>query len=1066
MLVKFLTLCCIFSFTFINAQNIEGIVMDRETQKPVPDAHILFENTALQVYTDKGGKFSLTNDTRGKNFIVSHISYKLVSRGVPFDGILIDTIWLESASNMLQKVVITEEKDQKIRKTRIAQFKKDLFDSETISKSLSKEIDLINPEVILFEQHNDTLKASSNQLIKFSNKYLGYEMQFYLREYTHTERLTEVIGKAFFEPFDTKSKKYNRSKFENRRRDIWANSEQAFFQNLLIHDLNLNTPIYEKRDDGNFYNFGNIQQLYKRVYKTKYEGVYALLVPHRLYINNKDRVSEIGSKNNVILFNSQGVVLNKLHYDKIGYWQRKSITELLPNSYCKNIATIISKLYTKTYDIGDLRNMAIELYNYSQTKEITTCEIITDKFYYDITDKIYVDAIINDYQKMKSSSESEIIYIELINSNNEIVNRKTRQIKKGKCTVSFDVADNYQGLYSIRAYTDYMHSFNYRTFGHKTIAIQMKPSIAKLSSIYIRCFPEGGFYNYNSNNRIALKISNSNNEGVRFTGLLKDNYLDTSYIINTIDKGIAVIDIPIDSLSNFEILHDKSSIIHDLNEHVEKHSKTGLQVLDRRTYYRINANVYEINKEYRLEISQRGTRVFSTPLTNNRNTYKIDKDYIPTGNLLVAIIDTNNRVLNQRYINNKPVDILEIENQYSYYYTGQTINIDLTNKLYDSLLYNLRVVHNNNLNSSNTISNEKIEHLALISKKIPYIERYFHDIEIPEGTHNHHLKLSGIVTDFDNNPVKAYVTMQVWSSNPFIQETVTSDNGVFNFTNIPFAKNEKYIIQARLYDESNEEPIKGDRDVNIKINNEERVAVNMVWDNTPMLEKHESTLDSAYNISFDNSIILDEVDINGKTDYFKTQVNGSYIINNIDWIQDEMSAFHMLQSLYPRARIKSDLNTASDYLIYVRFPKEVFTRLEVFVNGTSKSGSILNTIKKNQIISMSLRYNVLYIFTYPNGQTKDEIHKKYHGIITYSMKETEESFDSSLLGKTKYDGSNLDERSTLYWNTNFKLLSNESKKIQFIASQREGSYSLIATTFHPRYGKIEKRYPILVKSEL
>lgn len=1046
------------------AQSISGVVIDKETSKPVRDAHILFENTAMQIFTNKQGRFQLDKETRGMNFVVSHLSYKLVSRDVPLEGSKLDTIYLERAAAILANIVIKDDKAEKLRKDRIKQFKKDLFDSETISGSLSKKIELLNPEVILFEQRGDTLLAYSDQLIRFRNKYLGYEMQLYLVEYLHMDRLAKVTGKAFFEPFDTESKFYNRSIIETRKRDIWIESEQAFFQTLLINDLNLQVPIYEKRDNGLFHNFSNVQDLYKRVFKTKYDGIYALLAPYQLYVNRGKKITEIGSDSKLILFNEQGVVLNKEDYKEIGYWQRKSITELLPNSYCKNVERAVKEMYSKSYSIGDLKSRAMDIFNSYKKNEVNTVELITDKFYYGLTDRIYVDARTYDYQRMKASSEDEILYVELIDQNNVVVDQKIRQVRNGSVSLVFDISDNYQGLYNIRAYTDYMKAFGEESYAYKSIAVRMRKANSDAHSVQIKSYPEGGKYQYATNNRVVMKICNADNEAIPFSAVLKDNYLDTSYIINTLADGIAMIDIPVDSQSVFEIVHKELNLNHDLNNHPEHASETGLQVLDRRDYYRISAMNSAQDSSIRLQISQRGSEVYSARIDESVNRFKIEKDYIPRGMLLIAILDKDNQILNHRYINNKPSQFLEVKNEYSYCYTGQAVSLDIVNNMDDSLMCNIRVVHSDFLNSANIISNPKIEHISLMAKEIPYHERFYYDKDIPNSTRNKAMSLKGRVTDLDDEPVKSYVSMQTWSSNPYIQELLTDDDGYFEFMEMPFMQNQQCVLQARIHDDKLDNPMEGNREVKIEVIADSVEVRDMAWEAVPNIEKAEDSLDSVYQVSFGNAVMLNEIDIEAKTDYFKTQVRGTYILHNIDWIGDQMNAISILQSLYPRSRIKSDINTASDYLIFIRSPKEKYVPLEVYVNGTRKSGGVLNSLRKNEIMSMNLSRNLLFIRTYPNGQTKEEAYPSFHGIETIMLNETKEDFNPSQLQPNKYAGTNLDERTTLYWNSEMKFLAQENKSINFITSQKEGNYTLIATTYHPEYGKIEQRYPIVVKA--
>lgn len=319
-------------------------MFDIDSKQAVSNAHILFSNSSQQTYTDSEGQFEISDKSREQNIIVSHLSYHIASLDVPIEGNKIDTIWLERSSIEMNAIVISEKKSD-LRKKRLEKFRKDLFNSETISGNLYKKVKILNPEVLLFEEIGDTLLASAQQLIQLQNEYLGYEMQFYLKAYKSTPDLIVCEGTAFFDPEISDRRKSQRVKEEQRKKYLWDISAANFYQNLLLHSLNPNDNFYERRPDGKDIPIDDFSILYDQVYRTPIEGIYAIAMPYNLIIKQRGYKSEIGSTSKIILVNEEGVVVNQNEYIQEGYWRRKSITELLPNSYCRNIENELEYIY-------------------------------------------------------------------------------------------------------------------------------------------------------------------------------------------------------------------------------------------------------------------------------------------------------------------------------------------------------------------------------------------------------------------------------------------------------------------------------------------------------------------------------------------------------------------------------------------------------------------------------------------------------------------------------------------------------------------------------------------------
>lgn len=1056
---------------FSIAQTIHGVILDQKTLNPISDAHILLENTAQQVYTNKDGQYELPNNTRGKSFIISHISYKLTSRDIPLEANAIDTIYLEQASEILQKVVITESRND-LKKERLKQFKKDLFESETIAESLHKKIELLNPEAIIFEQKGDTLVAYSDQLIRFRNKYLGYDMQLYLQDYMHTDDLAACIGRVFFENINQLVKRYDRPKYEERKKYIWRDSEQAFFQGLLQSDINLNHSYYERGQDGKTVYMENADKLYERVFKTKYEDIYAFLVPYNLVIKNGDQKSEIGSNTSVILFNDQGVVVNREDYIQKGFWLRKSLTEILPQSYCRSIKAYLNDRFTTKYDLATLRNKSLLIAQKVNSKSIQQIDLLTDKLIYDNNETLLVQAIVHDYQTGEPINSNELVYVDLIDENGKLVESLTRKLSDGYITAGIQLKDAANGKYCVRAYTDYMKSYGPKSYAYSTIAINLIPRGQAISAdtAYASIYPEGNAIVDGSNSRLIFEFTDKHGREIPFEGILRDKSNDKSYVVKTITNGLALADVNITAASDL-ILESNSQHIVNASINIGDYFKeASIQVLDRNKYFRINVSSLDVNEAHKLIILHNGNNIHNEEIDINKKSIKIEKSYLPAGNILVALLNNNDEIISHRYIDNTSTENkwLTITPEYEYSYTGQAMKVGILHNITDSLQWNIRVAHEDYLLDNPIDKNQFIKHLYLIKRPIDIIDEYCLLDNIPKCTPNESLALHGYVTEAGTDTrVKSYVSLNSWSNNFYIEETISDNEGNFSFESIPYMENKSIILQGRVFDNDSDNPIKGSRKVDIHILPKDSLITYFEMDSLPHLVKAEDIeVDSTYEETFKNQVVLDEVSVKARTKKQSHNYNNVNLISKVDWIADDISALTLFTNLYPSANLKPSDKNPAEYLIFVRFPVDEFVPLVIIVNGSVKPTSTLKALYKGQIFSLSYYKGVLSIITNPGYKTREELETEKQGILVYQFPETNYLFNYRSHAPSAMNGSGLDDRSTLFWQSDFVLRPEEEKDINIITSQKEGNYKLIATSNHPRYGKIEQRYSILVKSDL
>lgn len=175
-----------------------------------------------------------------------------------------------------------------------------------------------------------------------------------------------------------------------------------------------------------------------------------------------------------------------------------------------------------------------------------------DRSYYKKDDDIRYKIYLLNAHTHKLGTESEVVYVDLIDPQNKIIDAKVIKVSSGVGNGNFKLPfDPIRGEYTIRAYTNYMRNFDASLFFRKKIYIQsnisndvaskgalsklrLKKDSLKNTSLELKpdlqFFPEGGYMVNNFINTIGFKILNPEAKSVEIVGQLKD---DTGKVIKT-----------------------------------------------------------------------------------------------------------------------------------------------------------------------------------------------------------------------------------------------------------------------------------------------------------------------------------------------------------------------------------------------------------------------------------------------------------------------------------------------------------------------------------------------------
>lgn len=222
-----LGLVILISVDQLKAQSIiEGRVVDEQTGEPLHGAHVFLSGTRLGTATNPAGRFQIRNIPSG--------SYRLVVSMVGFDRAYQQVSISRSETKVIDAELepVTYDLGEIYAGNLDERWEKQLdrFTELFIGESeMADSVEILNPEVLRF-QNRWWGKFSAEALapLKIANYSLGYEITFYLDEFTHTGIRTRWDG----EPFYTEM-----TPVDSVQAELWRINREKSFTGSIRHFL-------------------------------------------------------------------------------------------------------------------------------------------------------------------------------------------------------------------------------------------------------------------------------------------------------------------------------------------------------------------------------------------------------------------------------------------------------------------------------------------------------------------------------------------------------------------------------------------------------------------------------------------------------------------------------------------------------------------------------------------------------------------------------------------------------------------------------------------------------------
>ncbi len=210
-------------------QIIQGAVYDEITKEPLEGATVYLDGTTLSTKSDANGNFSLNTKGNSAIFVVRFVGYSTLNLDISLHNENKKLkIFLKKETFLLDEVKIGKGPFSRREMMRV--FKQQFLGESKAGSSckIENEKDI----VLYYDVSNNTLNASAVNPLKITNSYLGYEVNFDLKELVvqyeykslrkHNMVQSIFVGTTFYKDIS------DNSKTESRRKDVFYESATHF----------------------------------------------------------------------------------------------------------------------------------------------------------------------------------------------------------------------------------------------------------------------------------------------------------------------------------------------------------------------------------------------------------------------------------------------------------------------------------------------------------------------------------------------------------------------------------------------------------------------------------------------------------------------------------------------------------------------------------------------------------------------------------------------------------------------------------------------------------------------
>ncbi|MBC6606144.1 TonB-dependent receptor plug domain-containing protein [Hymenobacter sp. BT188] len=187
--------------------------------------------------------------------------------------------------------------------------------------------------------------------------------------------------------------------------------------------------------------------------------------------------------------------------------------------------------------------------------------IHTDKAFYAVGETIWLKAYIVEASQHRPDTMSKVLYVDLIAPDQRVVAQRVLRLTQGTAAADFELADSLaQGMYTVRAYTNWMRNFSPDYFFSKRLpvwqaaapatatdarrvakAITRKAAQAPKPKTDVQFFPEGGNLVAGLPTVVAFKATDEYGRGITVSGQISDDQGQAAGTFKSLHAGMGTV---------------------------------------------------------------------------------------------------------------------------------------------------------------------------------------------------------------------------------------------------------------------------------------------------------------------------------------------------------------------------------------------------------------------------------------------------------------------------------------------------------------------------------------------
>ncbi|WP_268123128.1 TonB-dependent receptor [Roseivirga pacifica] len=563
-LITLTLLLFLFRANSLAQVSIKGKVLDFGTGEPIENASIYLSGTSQGMSTDSTGSFEINQVNPGiYELVFSHVAYNNRVEVIETrDVSLTVNARLTIKPVDLETIEVVQQKDKASRRRNLKRFRDFFFGADYMESQAfirnEQDIDLYDSDGIL-----QSLKEYN---LYVENNYLGYELEYYVKQFALAREAKSLLGFPRFTAIDAPNPTTALKWAENRQRS-YNGSLRHFFSSLIDQTLEEdNFELFMTPNDPESTDEEEIaaykEQANRRlqinsknlppnftIESTDFQNIKRINFGEILEINYTNEFDNAGgfqsSKiklvDEYVYVYTNGVLINPSAIKLFGQMAQEGVYQLLPYDYESNDTLELK-------DNAERKKLLGNLSVFTETKVVEKVYLHTNREDYYPGETMYIKAYLAAGPNHQPSPLSNNIYVGLLNDKGTEVEKTVLKSENGFANASIEFSEELlPGNYTLVGFSEWMKNNDEAYFFKKEIKINstevlpLSPPVVS-NAIDLQFLPESGHLLAGVPNKVAFRATDFLGKPVNVSGIIASDQIGDFLRFETSHNGIGTIE--------------------------------------------------------------------------------------------------------------------------------------------------------------------------------------------------------------------------------------------------------------------------------------------------------------------------------------------------------------------------------------------------------------------------------------------------------------------------------------------------------------------------------------------